>query len=380
VRLGLLIFCRKIVFDNSQTLKEKGPLLLACNHPNSFFDALILGAYFKQPVHFLARGDAFNNPFLRKVLTALKAIPIYRLKEGRENLALNDNTFERCLQILQQGGIVLIFSEGLCLNQWELRPLKKGTARIAINAWKQDSISSSFRILPVSLNYSSFTRFSKSVVIHFGDAIKNEHLPKEKTEAETIIELNKQIHSRLEQGIIVAKENLHLPEFIINNITNSKENPDVIASLKTYQQNIYINRMEAALKSLVGSKILSSNISRLFINVVLVILLLLPAVAGLLLHLPLYLPLNTYIKSKTKGTVFYHSALFGALIILYPLNIIILSFASAFIFSDFQFFFLMILMPVLALIFLQWKECVEGVFNYFRLSQNERRLVNDFFA
>jgi len=157
VRLGLLFFCSKIVISNRNVLNERGPLLLACNHPNSFFDAVLLGALFKNPVHFLARGDAFKNPIAKKILTVLKAIPIYRLSEGKEYLALNDTAFERCNRILRDGGIVLIFSEGLCLNQWELRPLKKGSARIAINAWKQEAISKAFRVLPVSLNYNSFT-------------------------------------------------------------------------------------------------------------------------------------------------------------------------------------------------------------------------------
>lgn len=43
VRLALLIFCRRIAFNDKTLLKEKGPLLLACNHPNSFLDALIIG-------------------------------------------------------------------------------------------------------------------------------------------------------------------------------------------------------------------------------------------------------------------------------------------------------------------------------------------------
>jgi 1-acyl-sn-glycerol-3-phosphate acyltransferase len=125
VRLALLFFCRKITFNDRAVLKNSGPLLLACNHSNSFLDAIILGSHFKQPIHFLARGDAFRKPLARKILMALKMIPIYRLSEGREYLALNDATFEKCNEILSAGGIVLIFAEGLCVNQWALRPLKK---------------------------------------------------------------------------------------------------------------------------------------------------------------------------------------------------------------------------------------------------------------
>ncbi len=55
---------------------------MACNHPNSFLDAIIIGAHFKRPVHFLARGDVFKHPLSKAILIRLKVIPIYRLSEG----------------------------------------------------------------------------------------------------------------------------------------------------------------------------------------------------------------------------------------------------------------------------------------------------------
>ncbi|MEO8583759.1 MAG: 1-acyl-sn-glycerol-3-phosphate acyltransferase [Flavitalea sp.] len=163
IRLGLLLFCRKIIFNNPAILKRKGPLLLACNHPNSFLDALIVGSYFKRPVHFLTRGDAFRKPLVKKILTALNMIPIYRLSEGREHLALNDATFEKCGDILSGGGIVLIFAEGLCVNQWALRPLKKGAARIAWNVLTVHGIQDELNIVPVGINYSGFIEPGKMI-------------------------------------------------------------------------------------------------------------------------------------------------------------------------------------------------------------------------
>lgn len=62
VRLALKIFCADIIVHNQRALSTKGPLLITANHPNSFFDAVIIGALFKEPVHFLARGDAFKKP------------------------------------------------------------------------------------------------------------------------------------------------------------------------------------------------------------------------------------------------------------------------------------------------------------------------------
>jgi 1-acyl-sn-glycerol-3-phosphate acyltransferase len=374
VRLGLLIFCRKIIFTNRNILKEKGPLLLACNHPNSFFDALLLGAFFKHPIHFLARGDAFKHPVAKKLLTALNAIPIYRLKEGKEYLALNDNTFDRCLQILKQGGIVLIFTEGLCINQWEIRPLKKGSARIAISAWKSPSVSKQFRILPVSFNYSSFTHFSKNVIIEAGKPILKQHLPEIYNEAEQIAELNRLIYTALNEAMLTEKNNVSLVQFLLSNPDINKGSySNIIAGLKKIQRSFYTSGNENIFNRFTGSKKVSLNTGSLSVNMSAGLLLLIPAIVALVVHLPVYLPVKMIVRKKTNNTVFYHSVLFGALIIIYPLYVIILSMLCFVIFKNPQLLSLIILLPLLALIFLQWKDCVVSVYNYFRLTQKERK-------
>jgi hypothetical protein len=57
-------------------------------------------------------------------------IPVYRLREGKEFLHLNDYAFSRSIELLSKGFAVLIFIEGICVNSNELQPFKKGTARI----------------------------------------------------------------------------------------------------------------------------------------------------------------------------------------------------------------------------------------------------------
>lgn len=51
-----------------------------------------------------------------------------------------------------------------------------------------------------------------------------------------------------------------------------------------------------------------------------------PAVVGYLLHIPLYAFLKKRIRYRTKGTVFYDSVLFGALLVAYPLYLLIIAF------------------------------------------------------
>jgi hypothetical protein len=130
IRAGLWLFCHKIHLKNKQLFTTKGPLLIIANHPNSFLDALIIGSYYKRRVYFLARGDAFKKPIHRFLLESLNMIPVYRLREGKEYLHLNDYAFKKSIDLLSKDYAVLIFIEGICVNSNELQPFKKGTARI----------------------------------------------------------------------------------------------------------------------------------------------------------------------------------------------------------------------------------------------------------
>ena len=130
IQAGLWLFCHEIHLKNKQLFTTKGPLLIIANHPNSFLDALIIGSYYKRRMYFLARGDAFKKPIHRFILESLNMIPVYRLREGKEFLHLNDYTFIKSIDLLSKGYAVLIFIEGICINSHELQPFKKGTARI----------------------------------------------------------------------------------------------------------------------------------------------------------------------------------------------------------------------------------------------------------
>jgi 1-acyl-sn-glycerol-3-phosphate acyltransferase len=163
-KIAIKIYCRDIKINNKEFFDTKEPLLLASNHPNSFLDAIILCTLFDKPVYSLARGDAFSSKSVAKILRSIKMLPVYRASEGVENLDGNYKTFEECIEIFKQNGIILIFSEGRCENEWHLRPLKKGTSRLAIAAWEQNT---PVKVLPVGMNYSSFHFFGKNIQINF---------------------------------------------------------------------------------------------------------------------------------------------------------------------------------------------------------------------
>lgn len=300
-RLFIHIFCRNIRINNIELLKTKGPVLLATNHPNSFLDAIILNTLFKQPIYALARGDAFKNKRIDTILRSLKMLPVYREKEGIENLQLNYSTFDDCINIFKADGIVLIFSEGLCENEWHLRPLKKGTARLAVATWQKGI---PLKILPVGINYSSFYLSGKNIQINFG----------------TFIEQNNPAISCNENGKLLNDINKMLQQQL--------------------QQLVYEISPEDKVQQ---ARIFTVPVSRLK-----KILLVLPAVIGYLLHIPLYFPAKKIIMTKTLNTGHYDAVLNGLFLLTYPFYLLLLSLFTYWIWGGFWWITVFLLGPFTA--------------------------------
>lgn len=149
------------------------PLLIISNHPNAFLDSLIVAGSIKQPAYFLARGDAMSSKFAEKILRFLHVIPIYRLSEGKHNLSKNYDTFNQCHDILSSNGTIIIFGEGLSENNWDLRPLKKGSSRIMHRAWTSDDVQH-LKVITVGITYEHFDGGGKAVSVRFGKAFGKE--------------------------------------------------------------------------------------------------------------------------------------------------------------------------------------------------------------
>lgn len=256
IKAAIWLFCKELIVVNQKVFTTTGPLLVVANHPDSFLDAILIGAQFSGKMHFLARGDAFHKKHHRFFLRLLNMIPVYRLSEGRENLHLNKSAFTESRHILASGGIVLIFIEGICINSHALQPFKKGAARIASGL----DLRKPLMVLPVAITYNSFTRFGKKVRIAAAEPIPVKKLLPFKETAKNYSFFNQQIRLKLEPLI-------QFPE----------------------------NR---AKRQYLPGKLMS--------------------IPGRVLHFSLYKVISAIVRNKTRGTVFYDSVLFAVLLLLYP--------------------------------------------------------------
>jgi 1-acyl-sn-glycerol-3-phosphate acyltransferase len=266
--VALKLYCRKVYINHKAALQSEGPLLIAANHPNSFLDAIILATLFKSPIYSLARGDAFVNKGVSRLLHSFNILPIYRLSEGADKLHHNYTTFSDCLEIFKKKGVVLIFSEAGCLNEWKLRPIRKGTARLAYAAW-QEGIP--LKVLPLGINYNSFRSFGKTVFLNFGNTISQDDI------------------SPASGGAALAEFN----------------------SLLTQQlQPLVIEEGEASFKMLYRSRP----------SVAKTILLTIPAAIGWIAHAPLYYAIIAVIHKIADDH--YDAVVVGTLFFFYPIYLL----------------------------------------------------------
>jgi len=307
VRLAARIFCRKIIINKPELLKEKGPMILACSHPNSFLDAVLMDILFEKPIWSLTRGDAFLNKRITKLFYKLKMLPVYRPSEGVENLSENYKTFDSCIDLFKQGEIVLIFSEGLCENEWHLRPLKKGTARLAYKC-QQENIP--LKILPVGINYSSFTRFGKNLFVNFGTIFTANDFDKNSSDGAW----NQVFNNRLQQEL--------------SPLVFEIEKKDK----KKQKELLEIN---------------PSSLTK--------ILLAIPASIGWIIHAPLYLPIKYWVHKKYNDTGHLDAMQIVLPLFIYPFYLLFVTFLLFIILNSYWVFLLIIILPFTAWSYVQVK-------------------------
>lgn len=296
--MAIKIYCRRIVINKPEVLKAKGPLLLAANHPNSFLDGIILTTLFDEPVHSLARGDAFKHRWINKLLRRMRLLPVYRTSEGVENLEHNYTTFAACQETFKENGIVLIFSEGRCENEWHLRPLKKGTARLAISSWQKNI---PLNVIPVAFNYSSFKSFGKEVHLFFGETIEAGAIDMKAPQGKQLLDFNTLLNDQLKPLVYEIGE-------------HDKQKRKEVFSIK--KQNSFY-------------------------------LLLIPALIGFVLHALLYYATKILTGLRFRHSGHYDSVMTSILLLAYPFYLVVF-FLAVYSFQPLLAVMLLLIMPLTA--------------------------------
>lgn len=311
VRLALPLYLRRLFFYDKKNVPDEGPVLLASNHPGSFFDAVIVGSILKKPINTLTRGDVFKNPKAAFWLRQIKLIPVFRGSEGRENLRRNDATLTESFKALEKNEALMIFSEGLCVHEWNLRPLGKGTARIAYQAWYNNPATQTMPVVPVGLTYEHFRGTNKRVVVRFGPPILPSQLSSDPSDYEKWLrEFNAILRDRMVNTILEVPNDLPIPE-----------------------------QKQRVEQYFTGYPCYATNAPLRFIGQI-----------GRALHRPLYRFFEKKVAKMTGKSVFYDSILFGLLLYLYPVLVVALALITGCLTNTVAGIAVFFILPLLALL------------------------------
>lgn len=175
IGIGMRLYYREIRVKNAYHIEHQGPMIIIANHPNTLMDAWLIALACKKPIHYLAKGTFFNTRFKRWILGSLGLIPINRKQDSSTSGVNNSDSFEACYKILEAGKILVIFPEGNSVMERQLREIKSGTARIALEVLKRNKGQLDLKIVPVGLFYSQAHRFRSSVFVNFGKGMTVDH-------------------------------------------------------------------------------------------------------------------------------------------------------------------------------------------------------------
>lgn len=168
-------FVTKIYFrtrvHNYKNVPKNEIIIFAPNHQNALMDALAVIATFNSELIFLARADIFKKKAIEKILTFLKILPIYRIRDGKESLENNNAIFQKTIDVLKNKNGLVILPEGTHGDQRKLKTLKKGISRIAFEAEETNNFNLNIKIVPVGLDWTNYINFRSRLFVNYGEPI-----------------------------------------------------------------------------------------------------------------------------------------------------------------------------------------------------------------
>jgi len=196
--------------------------------------------------------------------------------------------------------MVILFAEGLSENNWDLRPMRKGLARLALKAWNSHTPANELEVIPIGLTYEHYQGEGKIMLINIGKGIKANEFDIQGNEAQFVREFNQRVFNGLASLLPVY--------------------PQLKPNSETHQQFRFQLKQEAA-KTDDISKILSSiqlqeNQTKPAVKEYKII-------QNTLLFLPLYAFAKWLAQKLFKQALFHDSVIFGLLLFLWPVYLLL---------------------------------------------------------
>jgi 1-acyl-sn-glycerol-3-phosphate acyltransferase len=175
--IALHWFYSSIQVVGRERIPSDGPVIIAASHHNALVDALIAGWIVPRRLTLTAKATLMDSVFLAWLLQLVGVVPLRRVSdEQRKNANMppgidrNAGAFDRILDVLASGGMILIFPEGKSHSDPELAPLKTGVSRIALDARDRKGIHN-LQIIPLGLSFEDKGNPGTAVRAEVGDPL-----------------------------------------------------------------------------------------------------------------------------------------------------------------------------------------------------------------
>ena len=180
--IALHWFYSSIEIIGRERIPVDGPVILAASHHNALVDALIAGWIAPRRVTLTAKATLTDNVLLRWLFRLVGVVPLRRAKDeavrnagATPDVQRNASAFIYILDVLEKGGIILIFPEGISHSNPELAPLKTGASRIALEARDKRGIRN-LQIIPLGLSFEDKGNPGTAVLAEAGEPISLDSL------------------------------------------------------------------------------------------------------------------------------------------------------------------------------------------------------------
>ena len=204
--IGRFFFYRRFRTIGKKNIHMDKPVMFCVNHQNAFLDPMIIGMTSGRKPWYITQAGVFSGKFVKYILHSIHMLPIYRLRDKVNIRTANEATFKKCEDVLSGRGSVLIFPEGNHgIRKFLRKPLKKGFARIALNAEARNNFELGLEIIPTGLYYEHPTKFRSDAMVYYGRPFTITHLKEVFLRNEN--EAQKQLTAELEAA---------MPEFMID--------------------------------------------------------------------------------------------------------------------------------------------------------------------
>jgi len=149
-------------------IPEEGPAVLLSNH-TSFMDSIILGAFPRRNIWFMAKNSEYRGRLLTWALRHARSFPVRRY-------TVDVQAVRNAVRIINQGHILGIYPEGERTWDNSLLPFRHGTIRLVLALGKPVipvGISGAYELMP---RWTSSIRRSP-VRIRIGPPLMFDHIP-----------------------------------------------------------------------------------------------------------------------------------------------------------------------------------------------------------